>query len=166
MPGTPYTGVAASGNLAAAVTITVPADGDNDAAATFDVGLQRLADYLEAIRSRATTTLTAITPASPWVKSTDLAYFKDASNIVHMRGFVSFIAGASTGSVLTLPVGFRPLSTRYNSIPIVVSTGNDVKKCAALISPSGAISFVVESGYTLVAADLFGLDCLTFLAEQ
>lgn len=50
--GTAYTGVPANVSLASAVTITVPADGDGDAAATFDVPLQKLADYAEAQRTR------------------------------------------------------------------------------------------------------------------
>lgn len=45
-----YTGVAAG--LTTAVQITVPADGDADNAATFDVGMQKLADYAEAFRTR------------------------------------------------------------------------------------------------------------------
>lgn len=48
--GTPYTGVAAHVSLANAVAVTVPADGDADNGATFDVGMQALVDYAEAMR--------------------------------------------------------------------------------------------------------------------
>jgi hypothetical protein len=48
--GTLYSGVAAS--LTTGVQITVPSDGDLDNAATFDVGMQKLADYAEAFRTR------------------------------------------------------------------------------------------------------------------
>jgi hypothetical protein len=51
MMGTAYTGVPAHISLASPVSITVPADGDGDLALTFDVPLQALADYVEALRA-------------------------------------------------------------------------------------------------------------------
>jgi hypothetical protein len=64
--GTLYSGVAAS--LATGVQITVPADGDPDNAATFDVGMQKLADVAEALRTRAT--FTGATPNGAGVTGT------------------------------------------------------------------------------------------------
>jgi hypothetical protein len=48
--GTLYTGVAANAPLSSATQATVPADGDNDNAATFTVGMQKIIDYIEALR--------------------------------------------------------------------------------------------------------------------
>lgn len=55
--GTLYSGVAAS--LATGVQITVPADLDPDNGATFAVGMQKIADYLEALRTKPTDTTVA-----------------------------------------------------------------------------------------------------------
>lgn len=53
---TTYNGNAAGISLATALSITIPADGDPLAVSSVNTPLQRLADYAEAMRARATFT--------------------------------------------------------------------------------------------------------------
>ena len=45
---------------------------------------------------------------SPWIASSDLAYYKDMFGVVHFRGYISEGPSASSVLATVLPTGFRP----------------------------------------------------------
>lgn len=98
MPGTPYTAVAAHVNIANTVVVTVPADGDTDNAATFDVGMQALADYAEALRVKR-----SITQLSMVLGTAISGTFASTNVIIFPQGF--FIGTAVLGADATATNG-------------------------------------------------------------
>lgn len=80
------------------------------------------------------------------------SYYKDSMGIVHLHGLVKRVSGTS-GSIGTLPVGFRPTS---GTIGFPASTnsgiGNfQVTTAGVLNLVSGGTDFVYLDGWTFIA---------------
>lgn len=99
---------------------------------------------------------TAITPNTNWSTLSGLAYWKDAGGLVHIKGSATSAVGA-TADVFTLPVGFRPLATRLFAVE-----DNGGGFGSVTVASSGIVS--IRVGF--VAGHFYGLDPISFLAEQ
>lgn len=115
-------------------------------------GLLTLASQAAAIQPASI--WTAITPNAGWTAGGGLAYWKDPTGVVRLKGNVSFFAAANPA--FTLPAGFRPSVLRstaaVNSNAAVVRLQYDA---------TGAFSV-----FPLPANnDVIYLDGISFLAE-
>lgn len=157
MPST-YTAVAGNVSLASGVTETLPADGESANVASVNGALSKLADYIEALRQRSiSTTPVAITPNSGWTAGDGLAYWKDASGIVHIKGSVTFATGGAADA-FSLPAGFRPAFPREFS---VVAGPSVFSLTEGFVRVDGTVTLNVAP----TNAAKYYLDSFIFLAE-
>lgn len=80
-------------------------------------------------------------------------YMKDSLGFVHLKGLVK--SGVASQSIFTLPVGYRPLNTRY------MSTVGGGTIATIDINASGA---VIPNGTGIASS--CSLECITFRAES
>lgn len=164
--GTTYAGVAAS--LATGVSITVPADGDPDNAATFTVGTQKLADIAEALRQKNIPAPVSITPNTGWTVNGDCGYWKDGNGTVHLFGKLTNSSGAASSTNLAdaanaLPAGFRPSRDRAYALPCTTTSAVPTIHTIVVLGTTGGIGVAAfDSIPTAASVDLSGV---SFRAE-
>lgn len=104
---------------------------------------------------RPNTDVVAPTLAGSWVNVGSFfetaGYYKDGWNRVHLSGMVK----SGSGTVFTLPVGFRPTKVH------VFSTAADDAFARVNVTDAGLVSFAIGT-----AATYLSLDGISFLAEQ
>lgn len=61
---------------------------------------------------------TAPTVGLQWSASPDLGYWKDAANVVHIRGFATYLGQTGGLTIFTLPPGFVPATVQSVVVPV------------------------------------------------
>ena len=87
----------------------------------------------------------------PYSSVQTLSFFKDAQNIVHLQGVVK--PGLLNLPLVTLPVGYRPKSTRYFAVNSnsafgdvwIGATGQVVARLASVWMGLDGISFSIDA---------------------
>lgn len=118
-------------------------------------GLLRLASQAAAIQPASV--WTAITPNANWTAGGGLAYWKDATGIVRLKGFLTVGAGAAN-PIFTLPVGFRPSQNRYFAIA-------DPSPAAGAVTAFVQTDGQVWMNTAITTGHLLYFDSVAFLAE-
>ncbi|WP_438432338.1 hypothetical protein [Gorillibacterium sp. sgz500922] len=88
------------------------------------------------------------------------SYFRNSSGFVHLRGIVT---GGISGTLYTLPSGYRPLYA-VQVLAMSVSSGGTLITGYITISPSGAL--FLNAGMAVGAGSVVFLDDITFQAGQ
>jgi hypothetical protein len=118
-------------------------------------GLVRLAAAAAAIQPAAL--WTAITPNANWTAGGGLAYWKDATGVVRLKGFLTVGAGAAN-PIFTLPAGFRPSQNRYFAIA-------DPNPAAGAVTAFVQTDGQVLMNTAITTGHLLYVDSVAFLAE-
>ena len=98
-----------------------------------------------------------ITPtvSNGWVATNPIGFYKDEMGVVRLKGFMN--SGTIDTKIFTLPVGYRPLATKYCSV--FSNFTNDAIAGKIAITPSGdVIAYKYNANMSL--------DGISFRAEQ
>lgn len=101
---TTYTAVPANGANPGSAAITIPADGDPDNAATFNAGLQKLADYIANIGQVGRVRSGSIIDI-PWGGAAQAGTFAASTTFVLLTSVSTSLAVATFGPDVTSTVG-------------------------------------------------------------
>jgi len=133
----------------------------NNTVAKLDVDFSGQLKWPSGPASTATTpspsAVTAPTPNANWTATNGLGFWKDAMNIVRLRGGAT-PAGGAGATVFTVPAGFRPANSRIWLISQGIST------TPAVLSVGAGGDFVMT--VFVIGNGTVNFDTVSYLAEQ